>query len=460
MKHIRKISTLLLFLTVIVISSSSCKSDDQYLLSPNDESNVLAELKFFEIQSGENRVLVKGIVEDANISEVKICWDAGINSMSIPVNATTSPDTIRELIENLDEKFYSFEVQTLSSTGERSKILKGGADVFGAQYADKALNREILSGFVLDNKLDFEYAPVATGSGIIDTEINYINTAGVSINLYIDSKQNSVSIPDYKNKSILKFRSAYIPSPNALDTIYSKFTETSFKANPKIVFIANGSADDVQIEWLRSNDFFVSTYGHDRLEEASQEKIDDLNNADLVIIGRSCSSGNFNGSSKTAWNALTVPLILNSQWIARNSRINWFNQASDPVPFTDSTTIMKATIEDSTDPVFQNVTLEANDLLPWLSTPINLLYTASNTNGKVMVTSAPGEANNNEGGAMLYVRFDANVEFYEDAGESAAGPRTYFGFGADSGGSFYFQLTEDAKQIYLAEIKRMIDLKS
>ncbi|MGO4912112.1 DUF4998 domain-containing protein [Leeuwenhoekiella sp. W20_SRS_FM14] len=459
MKLIRKISTRLLLLTFIVISGISCKSDDQYLLSPDDETNALAELKFFEIQSGENRVLVKGVIDDENISEVKITWDAG--ALSIPVNATSTPDTINALIENLEERLYTFEVQTFSNTGESSKILKGAAAVFGEEFKNNALNRELISGLLLDNKLDLEYGPTAASSGIIGTEITYINLDGDTEDVYLDAKLNTISIPDYKNKSVLKYRSAYRPTPTAIDTIYSNYTETSFAAPPVIYFIANGANDNVQIEWLRTNGFIVSTkYDHSRFDPNDQSKIDELNGADLVIIGRSGSSGNFNGTSKTAWNSLTVPLILNSQWISRNSRINWFNQASDPVPFTTSSVVMKAKIEDPTDAVFQNVTLENNDLLSWLSTPINLLYTATQTNGKVMVTSAPGEANNDEGGAMLYVRFEPNVEFYEGAGESPAGPRTYFGFGADSGGSFYFQLTDEAKQVYLNEIKRLIDLKN
>lgn len=225
-----------------------------------------------------------------------------------------------------------------------------------------------------------------------------------------------------------------------------------------IVFVTDDSNDNEQIEWLREQNYIVTTYYNSSFSTAPQADIDMLNSADLVIIGRSGSSGDFAGENKIAWNELTAPLILNSQWIARDSRMNWFSNAGDPAAYNPNPSeIIRAQIQEPGDVAFEGVTI-GNNLLPWLDTPVNLLYVGTPTSGKVLATGAPGDAESEEGGPLLFVRFDAGIEFYSGAGDAPAGPRTYFGFGADEGGtSYYWQLTDEAKQVYLNEIHRMVE---
>lgn len=226
-----------------------------------------------------------------------------------------------------------------------------------------------------------------------------------------------------------------------------------------IVFVTDDDNDDEQILWLQGEGFIVTTYYNSSLSSAPQADIDMLNAAELVIIGRSVSSGDFDGDDKSAWNALTVPVILNSQWAARDNRLNWFDNDGNPDAHAPEVAeLVRAQIQEPEDVVFEGVTIGGDNLLPWLTTPVNLIYLATATNGKVLAVSAPGNADSAEGGAMLFVRFETGTEFYTGAGDAPAGPRTYFGFGADEGGtSYYWQLSDEAKQVYLNEIYRMVE---
>ncbi|GGF23218.1 PKD domain-containing protein [Echinicola rosea] len=224
-----------------------------------------------------------------------------------------------------------------------------------------------------------------------------------------------------------------------------------------IVFVTDDSNDDAQIEWLREKGFNISTYYNASFNTAPQEDIDMLNAADLVIIGRSGGSADFAGDNKVVWNSLTVPVILNSQWMGRNNRLNWFDNNGNPAAFNPTGgEVVTAQISDAMDEVFDDVTIAEDNTLPWVNPPANLLYINTASNGEVMAATAPGSGGSDEGGAVLYVRFDAGVEFYSGAGESPAGPRTYFGFGADEGESYYWQLTEEAKSVYFEEILRLV----
>jgi len=227
-----------------------------------------------------------------------------------------------------------------------------------------------------------------------------------------------------------------------------------------IVFVTDDSNDDVQIDWLKEKGFNVTTYYNGSLSTASQEDIDMLNAADLVIIGRSGSSSDFDGADKITWNELTVPLILNSQWAARNNRLNWFDNDGNPVAYNPGGgEMINAQIKQPDDEVFDEVTLGEDNSLSWLNTPVNLLYVSTTPNGEVLAESEVAAGGNPGAGAMLYVRFEANEEFYAGSGDTPSGPRTYFGFGADEGGtSYYWQLTDETKVVYFEEIVRLVVL--
>ncbi|MBN2764698.1 MAG: hypothetical protein JXR41_16510, partial [Bacteroidales bacterium] len=102
----------------------------------------------------------------------------------------------------------------------------------------------------------------------------------------------------------------------------------------KVVLVAANERDDMQYNWLVNNALTVEKLILEpgkKLSAVAQDTIDMLNDADVVIIGRSNNSGDFGNNdslTRAAWNNhITSPIILNSQWIARNTRINWFNSS-------------------------------------------------------------------------------------------------------------------------------------
>ncbi|MDT0676547.1 PKD domain-containing protein [Autumnicola musiva] len=220
-------------------------------------------------------------------------------------------------------------------------------------------------------------------------------------------------------------------------------TETG--EDPTIYFVTSSNEEE-QIEWLESQGFNVI------VGSGFNESV--INSADLVIIGRSNPSWSIN---KADYNNLTTPLILNSPWGARSTVLNWFDD--DRIDRYTPESLIHALIQEPGDEAFEGVTIGGDDLLPWSTTPADdFLYINTESNGDVLAVTGPGAAEITDGGAVLFVRFDAGEEFYEGAGDSAAGPKTYFGFGGEDGETLhFFPLTEEAKQVYLNEINRLIE---
>ena len=153
------------------------------------------------------------------------------------------------------------------------------------------------------------------------------------------------------------------------------------------------------------------------IDTAEQATIDTLYNANLIIIGRSCPSVDFQDPMKQIWNSIPTPMICLEMWALRNTRMNWFNTA-DIASNSEAGTVFNAIIEELDDPVFENI--EVTDPFPWVIAPYDNIGTTDEGNG---ICIARFESDNN----VAFVRFEEGVEFYVGAGDYPEGPRTMTG---------------------------------
>ncbi|AFN73325.1 hypothetical protein MROS_0081 [Melioribacter roseus P3M-2] len=219
----------------------------------------------------------------------------------------------------------------------------------------------------------------------------------------------------------------------------------------KIDPATNENADKPFIDDLISAGYEVFTVYTNSIETASQGLLDSLNSADLIIIGRSGSSGDFGGSHKEAWNNIKAPVMLLHLWAARNNRLNWLPTGTT-TSYDNAGDTIKAKIELPDDPVFRGITLAEDNTMNWVVSPYDFMATTDGGNGTILAREA-GTSN------VLFVRWDPWVEFYDGAGDYPAGYRTLIGNGNDHAGPFnYYNFTPEAKQVYLNEVERMVNL--
>lgn len=223
-----------LMLLTLTFSISSCETEEYPVFLNDGEEASLGEVKSLEIRSGNNRVMVKGYIEDPDVAEVKIFWDDRSESVVVPLSNSSGVDTIQELITGLEERLYVFEVQTFDAEGNASEVVSAGAEVFGSNFATRAGNRQVLLNSLRDSLLEVTFSPVNMSSGIVGTEFIYENTSGENEELFLRPEQNSLSISDYKSGSTYKYRSLFIPSLMALDTIYTEYDENTPVALPQL----------------------------------------------------------------------------------------------------------------------------------------------------------------------------------------------------------------------------------
>jgi hypothetical protein len=225
--HQRKYYLVELILLAMVFCIISCDTDYNKLSTNDSEQSGLGKIQSLTIMSGVNKVSVTGVIEDPNVSEVRIYWNDESDFVSVPVNNAIEADTINVVIENLEEKLYVFEVKTFDEAGNSSVAVSGGAEVFSTDFVNTIENRGIVSSTLKGNALDVIFDKTNFNDGILYSEFNYVNTEGENKMLLIDKEELGIRISDFKIGSKYTYRTAIIPSPVAIDTFYTDYDSFS-----------------------------------------------------------------------------------------------------------------------------------------------------------------------------------------------------------------------------------------
>ena len=194
--------------------------------------------------------------------------------------------------------------------------------------------------------------------------------------------------------------------------------------------------------------------------------IEGLNDADLVIIGRNISSGDFGTDVAEEWAALETPVLALSGYIMRNSRLKWINTGSvvrevDTADFSNQDRITLAKVVDVNDPVFNGVTINpadsTMDYMTWFYDYIAYGQdTFATTNNGKLLAYITGADTARANGNVLMARWGPGVETYDGSGVTPMGYRTYLQMGGDDKSSpkvkNFLQFTDDSYQLMLNEI--------
>ena len=196
----------------------------------------------------------------------------------------------------------------------------------------------------------------------------------------------------------------------------------------------------------------------------SSEVLAPLNNSDLVIIGRNVTSGDF--TNPDSWNALDVPVLEMSAYIARGSRLGLLNSEKvvREIANADSSNmnrITQAKVWDPSDPSFAGVNINGADstmdYLTWFYDYIayGVDTFAATNNGKALASIINADTVRANGN-LLAARWQPFIETWPGSGHIPNGYRSYIQMGADDGSSpkvfNYPQFTGDSYQLILNEI--------
>jgi len=159
-------------------------------------------------------------------------------------------------------------------------------------------------------------------------------------------------------------------------------------------------------------------------------KLAELNAADLVILSRTASSGDYDDDDEVAqWSSVTTPLISLSAWHLRSSRWKWIDSGD-----TQRSNMSYMEVLVPTHPIFEGVEIDADGLVEPVDPEI---YSEPNGyQGTCFVNSI------DMGNGVLLAKnlldmawiaiWKAGVEYYDGAGVAPASRRLYFMAGTEN----------------------------
>jgi hypothetical protein len=226
----------------------------------------------------------------------------------------------------------------------------------------------------------------------------------------------------------------------------------------------NLAADHGFVDLLRSNGYDVVYKNEFEYIDGTQywrtlddDKIAELEAADLVIMSRNGDSGSYSTAADNEpnqWNAVTTPLISLSAYMSRVGKWGWLNGTST---FRAKEAMMK--VVDPNHPVFAGVAIDPNGLVEATSAQYNMDWVTGVTdagNGKILAIRP-------DDGLLSIVTWEAGQKYFDGSLYTAGGPRMLFIAGTGSGNNDpnyspdgAYNLTSEGEKMFLNAMKYML----
>lgn len=171
------------------------------------------------VQPGNLRVGIKWKASsDPSIVKYVIYYNNRADSLLI--NVTGKQDTIRAVINNLQEYTYSFTIYSYDGKGNKSIPYEvNNARAYGSNYRASLLNRlyNPASPYTFTDEGFLRLNFLTPDTINVGTTINYVNTSGQSSQKVLKANESGITITDYRIGAPITYNSSYIPERNALD---------------------------------------------------------------------------------------------------------------------------------------------------------------------------------------------------------------------------------------------------
>ncbi|MDF2188825.1 DUF4998 domain-containing protein [Paraflavitalea sp. CAU 1676] len=250
----------LLLVTAALVWASCVKQDDWKAFLPDQPKVYPGKPTEVEFLPGHDRAMLRWqLVSDPTITQAKVFWNNGHDSVTVAINRKQGVDTVKVIVDKLLETSYTFTIYTYDKEGNRSVPAYVTGRILGAKYESTLLNRTLLGvNYSADSKLlSLAWAKADTVNA--GTRIWFTDLGGVERELVVDSSSYNTFIP-WKVGTKLYYQSAYKPSRSAIDTfkvvkkdsIAVKGVPIS-KASWSVAKLPNDVAGDAwgtSLEWL------------------------------------------------------------------------------------------------------------------------------------------------------------------------------------------------------------------
>lgn len=218
-------------LTFLLLLLASCgdMSDTYEQFTAGGETIYIGKADSLLARGGKDRIELSWLLlSDPKVTNYKIFWNNGYDSIAGRVTKTENVDTVRVILNNMPENVYSFDIYLYDDYGHSSIKSSIVGQSYGEFYEQSLINRVINSIKRISND-DVQINWSLPSTGFVQTELVYTNNAGEKIT---KTTPKSVMVDTLKNipvKGSFEYRSMYLPEPDAIDAFFTPYSEVVLK---------------------------------------------------------------------------------------------------------------------------------------------------------------------------------------------------------------------------------------
>jgi hypothetical protein len=177
-----------------------------------------------EFVAGKGKILFRAwLLNSPNVKSIDLFWNSRTDSVIIPVTPTAGLYGIEQILPNMPEKAYTFDIRTTDNFGHHSLMTTGFGTSYDSVFLSSLLNRRVKSIEISDKGGTINW--FAKGDNLVGTEIRYIDRNNQTKTVLIDADESSIFCPEAKTDSKFSYRSLFTPEAKTIDTFYIKWEE-------------------------------------------------------------------------------------------------------------------------------------------------------------------------------------------------------------------------------------------
>ncbi|EPT33970.1 fibronectin type III domain protein [Phocaeicola abscessus] len=217
MKLRNNITAIFICLSFPFICSCGRMEDTYEKFIGDGEVNYIAKADSLKLSSGYGRVQLSWLLPpDPKIDSYKVFWNN--RSDSVMNSITNSTDTIKVIIDGLEERAYTFTVFMYDKDGVSSVPSDVTGSVFGDNYVSALAPRAYNSLEQKENEFVIKWG--APNDELRGVRVDYTDTHGISQSVFTGRSSEETILPDFPKGGDFLMRSIYTPTESVLDTPY------------------------------------------------------------------------------------------------------------------------------------------------------------------------------------------------------------------------------------------------
>jgi Domain of unknown function len=225
----KKIYKLLILNIAILLVVSGCQKWDNFKsFIPEGEKIYPGIDTGVTYRAGNKRgLLAWPSSPDQRVAKYLVSWNNNSKSLSIDAASHNPKDSVKVLVENLEEGFYTFIIKSSDNIGNQSvAVEKNNVRVYGPNYQKSLLNRIVSSVQYNAQTKEVTVDWSAPENGNTETEIRYMSKTDVQIKTKLKANDSRLILNDLKSGAKIYYQSYFRPTPTAIDVFSALQTDS------------------------------------------------------------------------------------------------------------------------------------------------------------------------------------------------------------------------------------------